>query len=172
MASSSISIEYETSTAITSSTLTDSTLCLVSANRDFGLGAATPATSPPTIAPATSTAPTETHQRMAALPSFHEHGDTQNASRKAETCNGRSSSGGPYIFRMSPIGTNRTSRAGPMMSVDRRRPEVAVEGKTGAIDSTRNFNSYLDRRRFLSPPTLPALQATALLQAWKRENLP
>src|SRR5262249_44588694 len=46
-----------------------------------------PATSPPTIAPATSTAPTETHQRMAALPSFHEHGDTQSAPRKAETCN-------------------------------------------------------------------------------------
>src|SRR5438874_8807831 len=101
-----------------------------------------PATSPPTIAPATSTAPTETHQRMAALPSFHEHGDTQNASRKAETCNCRS------------------------------QPEVAVEGKTGAIDSTRNVNSYLDRRRFLSPQTLPALQGTALLQAWKRENLP
>src|SRR6267378_343079 len=89
MASSSISIEYETSTAITSSTLTDGTLCLVSANRDFGLGAAMPATSPPTIVPATSTAPTETHQRMAALPSFHEHGDTQNAPRKAETCNCR-----------------------------------------------------------------------------------
>src|SRR5437667_10424098 len=68
MASSSISIEYETSTAITSSTLTDGTLCLVSANRDFGLGAAMPATSPPAIAPATSTIPTETHQRMAALP--------------------------------------------------------------------------------------------------------
>src|SRR6266404_7552455 len=57
-----------------------------------------PSTSPPTIAPATSTAPTETHQRMAALPSFHEDGDTQNASRKAETCNCRSSSGGPLYF--------------------------------------------------------------------------
>ena len=34
-----------------------------------------------------------------------------------------------------------------------------------------NFNSYLDRRRLLSPPTLPALQGTALLQAWKLENL-
>src|SRR6266481_10025218 len=66
----------------------------------------------------------------------------------------------------STHGTNRTSRAG------RCRPEVAVEGKTGAIDSTRNFNSYLDRRRFLSPLTLPALQGTALPQAWKRENLP
>src|SRR5712672_4279160 len=107
MASSSISIEYETSTAITSSTFTDGTLCLVSANRDFELGAAMPATSPPTIAPATSPAPTETHQRMAALPSFHEHGDSQNAFRKAETCNCRSSSGGPYIFRMSPIGAKR-----------------------------------------------------------------
>src|SRR5260221_13297876 len=92
MASSSISIEYETSTAITSSTLTDGTLCLVSANRDFGLGAAMPATSPPTIAPATSTAPTETHQRMAAIPSFHEDGDTQNAPLKAETRNLRSRS--------------------------------------------------------------------------------
>jgi hypothetical protein len=29
---------------------------------------------------------------MAALPSFHEHGDTQNAPRKAETCNCRSRS--------------------------------------------------------------------------------
>src|SRR5437660_10858602 len=85
MASSSISIEYETSTAITSSTLTDGTLCLVSANRDFGLGAAMPATSPPAIAPATRIAPTETHQRMAALPSFHVDGDTQSAPRKAET---------------------------------------------------------------------------------------
>src|SRR5580693_3479173 len=92
MASSSISIEYETSTAITSSTLMDGTLRLVSANRDFGLGAAMPATSPPTIAPAISTAPTETHQRMAALPSFHEDGDTQNALRKAETRNCRSRS--------------------------------------------------------------------------------
>jgi hypothetical protein len=36
---------------------------------------------------------------MAALPSFHEHGDTQNASRKAKTCNCRSSSGGPYQQR-------------------------------------------------------------------------
>src|ERR1700756_3889807 len=72
---------------MTSSTLTDGSWCPVSANRDFGLGAAMPATSPPTIAPATSTAPTETHQRMAALPSSHKHGDTQNAHRKAETCN-------------------------------------------------------------------------------------
>src|SRR6185436_1788435 len=87
----------------TSSTFTAGTLCLVSANRVFGLGAAMPATSPPTIAPATSTAPTETHQRMAALPSFHEHGDTQNAFRKAETCNCRSSSGGPYIFRTPAV---------------------------------------------------------------------
>src|SRR5882724_6646502 len=100
MASSSISIEWETSTAITSSTFTAGTLCLVSANRDLGPGAAMPATSPPTIAPATSAAPTETHQRMAALPSFHEHGDTQNASRKAETCNCHSSSGRPYVFRI------------------------------------------------------------------------
>src|SRR2546429_8323806 len=92
MASSSISIEYETSTAITSSTLTDGTLCLVSANRDFVLGAAMSATSPPAIAPATSTTPTETHQRMAALPSFHEDGDTQSAPRKAETRNCRSRS--------------------------------------------------------------------------------
>src|SRR5215471_1955676 len=75
-----------------SSTLTDGSLCFVSANRDVGLGAATPATSPPTIAPATSTAPTETHQRMAALPSFHEDGDTQNAPRKAEPRNCRSRS--------------------------------------------------------------------------------
>src|ERR1700704_2563555 len=55
---------------MTSSTLTDGALCPLSAKRDFRLGAARPATSPPTIAPATSTAPTETHQRMAALPSF------------------------------------------------------------------------------------------------------
>jgi hypothetical protein len=56
---------------------------LVSANRDFGLGAAMPATSPPTIAPATSTAPTETHQRMAALPSFRVDGDTQKRAAKS-----------------------------------------------------------------------------------------
>jgi len=36
----------------------------------LGFGAATPATSPPAIAPATSTAPIETHQRIAALPSY------------------------------------------------------------------------------------------------------
>src|SRR5215510_2840402 len=70
MASSSISIEKEMSTAITSSTLTDGARCPVSVNPDFGPGAAMPATSPPTIAPATSIAPTETHHRMAALPSF------------------------------------------------------------------------------------------------------
>ena len=35
----------------------------------WGLGAATPATSPPASAPATSTAPIETYQRIAALPS-------------------------------------------------------------------------------------------------------
>src|SRR5258708_21130839 len=64
----------------------------------------------------------------------------------------------------STHGTNRTSRAGPMMSVDRSRPQSAVEGKTGAIDSTRNFNSYLDGRRFLSPLPLPALQWTELPQ--------
>jgi hypothetical protein len=34
------------------------------------------------------------------------------------------------------------------------------------------INLCPDRRRLLSPPTLPALQGTALLQAWKRENLP
>src|ERR1700739_1830914 len=92
MASSSISIEYETSTAMTSSTLTKGALWRVSANPDLGLGAAMPATSPPTIAPATSTAATETHQRMAALPSFHEDGDTQSALRKAETRNCRTRS--------------------------------------------------------------------------------
>src|SRR5258706_14885920 len=101
MASSSISIEYETSTAITSSTLTDGTLCLVSTNRDFGLGAAMPATSPPTIAPATSTAPTETHQRMAPSRPFHEHGDTQNASRKAETSPLKYEAGGHILFSRS-----------------------------------------------------------------------
>src|ERR1700722_2977807 len=73
------------STAITSSTLTDGTLCLVSANRDFGLGAAMPATSPPTIAPATSTAPTETHQRMAALPSFQRLLQVKNGSDPASS---------------------------------------------------------------------------------------
>src|SRR5216684_6747045 len=45
-----------------------------------------PATSPAAIAPATSTAPIETHQRIAALPSFHGDGDTQDAPRKAGTC--------------------------------------------------------------------------------------
>src|SRR6476620_4580195 len=55
---------------MTSSTLTDGALCPVFANRDVRPSAAMPATSPPTIAPATSTVPTETHQRMAALPSF------------------------------------------------------------------------------------------------------
>src|SRR5437879_13291901 len=92
MAIWSLCIVLEQSTEITSSSLTDGTLCLVSANRDFGLGAAMPATSPPTIAPATSTAPTETHQRMAALPSFHEDGDTQNAPRQARTRKWRSCS--------------------------------------------------------------------------------
>src|SRR5467141_3028628 len=45
-----------------------------------------PAKSPAAIAPATSTAPIETHQRIAALPSFHGDGDTQDAPRKAGTC--------------------------------------------------------------------------------------
>src|SRR4029079_5494386 len=93
------------STAITSSTLTDGT-CLVSANRDFGLGAAMPATSPPTIAPAISTAPIETHQRMAALPSFHADGDTQNAPRKAETRNCRSRS---QQSRTCPVRPSRSA---------------------------------------------------------------
>src|SRR4051812_16543087 len=88
---------------MTSSILTAGILDLASVNRDFGLGAAMPATSPPTNAPATSTAPTETHQRMAALPTFREHGDSQNASRKAETCNCRCSFGAPYTFRTSSI---------------------------------------------------------------------
>src|ERR1700686_1388685 len=35
----------------------------------LGFGAANPATSPPAIAPATSTAPIEIYQRIAALPS-------------------------------------------------------------------------------------------------------
>src|SRR5215475_12957161 len=75
-----------------SSTLTDGAFSLVSAYRDFGLGVAMPATPPPIIAPATSTVPTEIHKRMAALPSFHEDGDTQSAPRKAETRNCRSRS--------------------------------------------------------------------------------
>src|SRR3979411_346893 len=45
-----------------------------------------PATSTPAIAPATSTAPIETHQRIAVLPSFQGDGDTHKASRKAGTC--------------------------------------------------------------------------------------
>jgi uncharacterized protein YciI len=38
---------------------------------------------------------------------------------------------------MSPIGTNRTNRAGLLMSVNRGRPEVAGKGQTDAIDPTR-----------------------------------
>ena len=41
----------------------------------LGVGAAMPATSPPIIAPATSTAPIETHQRIAALRSSKADGD-------------------------------------------------------------------------------------------------
>ncbi len=48
----------------------------------FGLGAAIPATSPPASTPATSTAPIETYQRIAALPSTGGDGDTQIAPRK------------------------------------------------------------------------------------------
>src|SRR6185295_2099046 len=51
--------------------------------RFFGLGAATPATSPPASTPAMSTAPIETYQRIAALPSNEDDGDMQIASRKA-----------------------------------------------------------------------------------------
>src|SRR3974390_3393532 len=92
------------STAITSSRLTDVAFSLVSANRDFGLGAAMPATSPPTMAPATSTAATETHQRMATLPSFHENGATQNVPRKAETrdCRSRSQESNKDHFWLEP----------------------------------------------------------------------
>src|SRR3979411_2064286 len=48
---------------------TDAVLSLASTRCWVGFGAAIPATSPPAIAPATSTAPIETHQRIAALPS-------------------------------------------------------------------------------------------------------
>src|SRR5206468_432247 len=51
----------------------------------FGFGAATPATSPPASTPATSTAPIETYQRIAALPSTGGNGDTQIVPRKGRT---------------------------------------------------------------------------------------
>src|SRR4029079_8658174 len=51
----------------------------------FRLGAAIPATSPPASTPATSTAPIETYQRIAALPSTGGNGDTQIAPRKGRT---------------------------------------------------------------------------------------
>src|SRR5437588_10712497 len=79
-----MSIEYETSTARTSSTSTDATLSL-SARRYPGFGAAMPATSPPVIAAATSTAPIQTHQRIAALRSSDSDRDTQRRPRKAGT---------------------------------------------------------------------------------------
>src|SRR5258708_4175526 len=64
-----MAIQWETSTARTSSRSTDDAASL-SANAFVGFGAAIPATSPPAIAPATSTAPIETHQRIAALLSY------------------------------------------------------------------------------------------------------
>src|SRR5947209_7526645 len=49
----------------------------------FELGAAIPATSPLARTPATSTAPIETYQRIAALPSTDGNRDTQRVPRKA-----------------------------------------------------------------------------------------
>src|SRR5881394_3629132 len=49
---------------------TEAVFSLAAARCIFGFGAAKPATSPPAIPPATSTAPSETYQRIAALPSY------------------------------------------------------------------------------------------------------
>src|SRR5450631_2268174 len=64
---------------------TEGELSLLSVCCDCGLGADMPATSPPATAPATSAAPIETHQRIAALPSFQGDRDMHDALRKAGT---------------------------------------------------------------------------------------
>src|SRR4051812_32865920 len=80
-----MSIEYETSTASTSSTSTDATASLSASLKD-GFGAAMPATSPPASTLKTSTAPIETHQRIAVLRSSEADADMQPGRRKAGTC--------------------------------------------------------------------------------------
>jgi len=46
---------------------------------------------------------------------------------------------GCIVWIASAIGTKRTNRAGPMMSVVRGRPEVAGRRSNGAFDPERTF---------------------------------
>jgi hypothetical protein len=61
---------------------------------------------------------------------------------------------------MSVVGTNRTSRAGLMMSVVRGRPEVIARGRTGAFDGA-----------LLARATVKGHLGGEIYRDWKPEGL-
>jgi hypothetical protein len=73
--------------------------------------------------------------------------------------------------KVSAVGTNRTSWNVRSIAANGGKADMGWTAPFRERLTQWNFNSYLDRRRFLSPLTLPALQGTALPQAWKLENL-